>query len=203
MENTDEYNDTDVEFDEYEFITSCFGRNELGEANVEISCSLLEFKGKSKEDAENDIMYNEISTRLTKNADFHLLTLEQSVRIDLKFRTNVDPELTLFWNCMEQYGERLSRYIMADECSDYSMPLLVFNVVPDAYADQYYMSLNNPVMWMLQPAEPGDSCLRILRLFFPVDNLCIHKLPQEADIATAEAEISRTYNVIMQEKEQR
>lgn len=198
IENNIYMNDKE-NIDVAEILLSCFGRNKLGEANVEISSSLLNYTGDDTDEAKsNEFNYEEISTRFSRQGEFLFEARDGLAQVDIKYKSNMDPEFRLLWQQLEDYGKRLSDYNLTDEPED-GYPLLFYTVVPDEYSDKYYISLTNPFMWVLQPESPDEEKCKILRLFFKSENIDIKEIPEAVDVTQAEAEAARTYNVIYTE----
>lgn len=182
---------------EKELIESCFGRNEAGYANSEVSCSLLTYKG-TNEEYTKDENYKELSTRFTKQAEFYLEAHFGFVQIDLTFKSALDPELRLFWNQMTLFGTKLASVNNPDNPEE-EKPFMAFNIMPDKYLGKYYLSFVNPIMWVLQPQTVGTDKCNVLRMLVPADNFIINEMREDVDLAKLEAEASRTYATIRKE----
>lgn len=180
---------------EKEFLLACFGRNEMGEANVEASCTLVEYTGDpgNKEQMKDAKFFKEIISRFTKQGEFYFEARDGMVQIDFTFRSNTDPELRLFWEALKEYGKRLNASLMGES---EKVPMLIFNVVPDKYITSYYLTFSNPIIWVLQPESPdNEGKFNILRMFFKSDSFNIEAIPEDIDVAKAQAETARAYNV--------
>lgn len=190
--------DVENKISEEQVILSCFGRNELGDANAEISASLLVYSGDdSEEERENEFNYKEIASRFTKHGEFYLEAHNGVVQIDIKFRSNMDPEMRLIWKLLEDFGKKMSECIIKD--IENEIPLCSLLVVPDEYSDSYFISLSNPMLWFLQPESPEDEACKIIRIFFDSANVEVKEVPNDIDLIKAQAEASRPYNVIYTE----
>ena len=183
---------------ETEFLLSCFGRNEEGEANAEVSCTLLEYIGDDDPESQSEeLNYREISTRFSKEGEFSLESHKGIVQVSLAFTSNLNPAFRLFWQQLEDYGKRLNQCEFDPEYN--AVPLLSFVVAPDKYATEYYLSLSNPMLWFMQPANPTDEDCKVIRMFFSSKNITMQEVPEEVDIRAAQASITRPYEVIYTE----
>ncbi len=193
----------DVFTPEY-FLHTCEGRCENGEARSEIGISLLLYMGDmdsfDKEAASNDLNYREVSTRLSKKGAIRFIQNKDQVIVDITFNTSLEPEFKLFWRQFEQYEEALRNLNKADEDGTPGRyPLLMFTVVPDAYADECYLTFLNPTFWVLQPKDAETEECSMIRMLIPADNFNIEGIPEEVNIKDLEAEAARTYNTILTE----
>lgn len=186
------------EITETDFLLSCFGRNDEGEANAEVSCTLLEYIGDDDEESQSeDLNYREISSRFSKEGEFSLEAHKGIIQVSLSFQSNLNPAFRLFWQQLEDYGRRLN---MCEFSAEYNaVPLLSFIVSPDKYATEYFLSLSNPMLWFLQPAEPTDDDCKVIRMFFSSKNVSMQEIPEEIDIQSAQASATRPYEVIYTE----
>lgn len=199
MDNSNFNNEHTAEFNEHKFLASCFGRNDLGESNAEISCSLLTYTGNIN-DMNDDFNYNEHATYYTKEAEFYLENHGEFVQIDLIFKSNFAPELRLFWSQLENFGKLMDKCVVGDNGIAENLPLVIFNVVPDEYAASHYLAFHNPSLWFLQPVKPEDENCKIIRMFIKPENLEINTVPDDIDLTQLEAESSRIYDAILTEK---
>lgn len=191
--NTEKNTEKNTERSDEEVLLACFGRNELGEANSEISATVLMYNGDESEEAKtNELNYTEIASRFTKHGEFYLEAHDGVVQVDIKFRSNMDPEMRLFWKALCDYGKRLNDYVLKNT----AIPLMSMIVSPDEYSSEYYVSLSNPMLWFLQPESPENETCNIIRIFFDSSNVEINKVSADIDLTKAEAEASRIYNVI-------
>lgn len=186
------------------FLQVCEGRCENGDARSEIGISLLLYSGSlDKNDVDqfaNDLNYEEVATRLSKKGDIKFIHNKDNVIVDISFKTNLDPELQLFWRQFQLYEDKLKDMEHNESIGEsIKYPLLTFTVVPDTCADECYLSFLNPTFWTLQPLTPDTEGCSVIRMLVPTENFNIEGMPDEVNIKQLEAEAARTYNTILSE----
>ncbi len=191
--------------DEKEILLSCFGRNENGEPNVNMSSTLLEFVGdiNNKLNFEDPNSYKELSTRYINTGEFKFEMHNGIAQVDISFLSHLSPELRHTWEQLKEYGKKIDEiYFSENPCLDKIN--FILNISPNLYASQYYICCSNPIMWILQPNSPEEEFNTIIRLFFNSDNIEILEVPE--DILSKANEIaaanSRNYDIVYTQKKE-
>ena len=170
-----------------EIIKSCQGLENGNPRCAELSM-ILNFTGKTKEDMSKEEMYEEINSRNIRNAEIKISPRKSIVQIDFKFKTALDPELRLFWNQLEEYGD-----LITDSMDSDKQPVCLINFMPDRYIGRFVLTAINPIYWTLQPEVVGIDTLNIIRVIFPALNFEISEFEEDdVDFKKIESEVQRT-----------
>lgn len=185
--------DNEQALKERNFLCSLEGRNEKGEPNVAISCSLMMYSGK-RDAVDNELNYRPVSTRYITKGDFRLEIHGEFAQVDIKFDNSLEKELGILWRILENYGKTLSDVTLQGNKEE-EIPLLVFNILPLENKEDAYLSFVNPAFWFLQPPMPGENQLSVIRIVAMADNFHINELPKEVDYNAIKAESERSESV--------
>lgn len=89
------------------------------------------------------------------------------VRLDITFQKVTDIDFKVLWNnIFEEFGNLIEK-LYSDDLKENEIPNLTITVFPTAFDNRYFMLFQMPVMWTLQPQDPGKDVDTIVAYFKP------------------------------------
>lgn len=107
------------------------------------------------------------------------------IEITLTFPSAVDSNLRVLMSNLAKYGDVLNE--LTQQSTEYPVLSIVF--LPLSSLGTYYMSVENPIMWSLQPAKAG-SAINQVKLIVRGENVNFYQT-DEMNLATIIASIQR------------
>lgn len=120
-----------------------------------------------------------------------IVRLGNYVQVDLKFKSTLDNDLNVFWRIIEDYAYKLNHM---DEY-DGKEPGLSLTFVPSDLDCEYFINVNSPIFWSLQPEKPNEPN-NILRMCFELNNFLVYEMtiPREELLEEVNREIVEENN---------
>lgn len=184
-----------VDFD-YKYIMSCLGLDEDGDNRCEITASILEFD-------ENSNTAAPVSIRSTANAELNVSPRGNYTSVDITWPSAYDPELTMFWNLLEDYGKKVDSVHDFDDSNEIK-PLLQILIISKEMSAEGYFEFWNPEFWALIPVTPGSKDIKKIRLMVPTSTFVVTQNENAEEVKELDkkiqADAARRHNTIMTER---
>ncbi len=132
---------------------------------------------------------------MTKTLDkvfLHVQMHGEFARLDVTFAKASDIDFKVLWNLVEKYGNAMDDFYN-EKMPQNEIPTFSVVVFPNKFDDEYFMQLTTPVMWTLQPLEPGEE----------INTITFYFKPENVQICQAEFDIAEYKRDKIQELEDR
>lgn len=172
------------------------GPDSAGNAKCGVSCAIELLKnGKAPDYPIEDIAKHliEVGSRYTREAVVDIACLGEFLQVTLIFKSSFHPELRMFWNELETYGQ-----MSVEDNND--LPMFKLAVMPEAEYERGYIEFSNPIYFTLMPHEVGNDKCDSIRLLFKQDDVMAWALPEDVTLLEEAAAVDRTYKVLREEK---
>ena len=180
-----QYSYKNVSFSKY--LTMLDGRNlenaNSTKANSVTTLTTFKFIADPKKEGalDNPDNYETTFSHPSNKGDIKFRILPNGyISLDLIFYLATDPELRLFANRLNVFGDDYTNFIKSvDEGNMNDIPYAMFNIQGEAFLGDSYLSLRNPIFWALTSEIAGDSNNNVLRIIFKLDD--VEVIPIEAN----------------------
>lgn len=152
-------------------------------ANSTVMLTTFKFIADPKEEGamDNPDNYETVFSHATNKGEVKFRLLPNGfVIFDMIFYLGTDPELRLFANRLNAFGDDYTKFLESVDNGDMDdIPYAMISVQGDEFLGDSYLSLRNPVFWALTSEIAGDTNNNVLRVVFKLDD--VEVIPIGAD----------------------